>query len=63
MEVKLTDLKETTRPLSDLRPYPEEKPIGFYDTDNKFMLVVMDQGTVKKKRVKNDHFNKDLTVN
>lgn len=51
MEVKLSELKETTNKLKDLEPYPKEKPIGFYDIDNQFMVTVLEKGIVMKKRI------------
>ena len=60
MEVKLSELTETTKPLRDLEPYPKDKPMGFIDIDDKFMVTVLEKGIVMKKRIPNKYVKHDV---
>jgi len=57
MEVKLSDLKETKRPLNELEPYPAGKPMGFEDADKRFMVAVLVNGKVMKKHIVDKNVN------
>lgn len=60
MEVELSDLKETKKNLKDLEPYPKEKPMGFEDTDKRFMVVVMVEGELMKKHIPSKYTKLDV---
>lgn len=51
MHVELKDLKETTAPLKHVQPYPAHEPMGFYDEDGQFMVVVTYRREIYKKRI------------
>jgi len=55
MEVQLSELKETNLKMESLTPYPEDDPIGFYDKDNQFKVVVIKDNVVMKKRISKKH--------